>query len=138
MKITQETDYALRIILYLCKLNEGTKLDAKTLAEKEMVPIRFLLKILRKLTHGGIINSFRGVKGGYTLALKPEKITLRMIMEIIDGPIYVAKCLSNNNNCNANRSPRCEMHVALNKVQRTLTNELDSINFRDILDGKIK
>lgn len=138
MKITQEVDYALRVVLYLCKLEPGTKVDAKTMAESEHIPVRFLLKILRKLTHGGVINSYRGVKGGYTLSLKPEEITLRQVIEIADGPVYVARCINNKDACNAKRSSVCEMHKALNRVQKTLSDELDNITFKDILNNNIK
>ena len=49
MGLTQETDYALRVILYLSKLEKGTIVSANTISEKENIPLRFLLKLLRKL-----------------------------------------------------------------------------------------
>ncbi len=48
MKITQETDYAFRILLFLGRLGVGHKVDAKTISDTEGVTLRFTLKILRK------------------------------------------------------------------------------------------
>lgn len=135
MKITQEVDYALRVVLYLCKLDFGTKVEAKVMSEHEKVPIRFLLKILRKLTHSGIINSFRGVNGGYALAKLPQEIRLIDVMEAVDGPVYVARCIIEPEICNAQKMGKCQVHKALGKVQRVLNNELKNITFKNIMEN---
>lgn len=137
MRITQEVDYALRVILYLSKLGYDKKIEAKAISEQENIPLRFLLKILRKLTHSKIIKSYRGVNGGYALNMMPENITLKDIIEVIDGPIYMNRCLCDPSYCNLNRANNCDVHNALAKVQSNLINDLKSINFDDILKGKI-
>ena len=63
MKITREADYALRIIAMLA--DENRQIEAKAIAEKNDIPYRFTLKILRKIVQAGIIKSYRGVNGGY-------------------------------------------------------------------------
>lgn len=65
MKITREADYALRIIAMLA--DENRQIEAKAIAEKNDIPYRFTLKILRKIVQAGIIKSYRGVNGGYVL-----------------------------------------------------------------------
>ena len=77
MKITQESDYAFRILLFLGNLGVGKKVDAKTISEAEGVTLRFTLKILRKLTIGKFVISFRGVNGGYALDKEPKEITMK-------------------------------------------------------------
>ncbi|MTK11803.1 MAG: Rrf2 family transcriptional regulator [Clostridiaceae bacterium] len=137
MRITQEVDYALRVILYLCKLGYGEKIEAKVISEQENIPLRFLLKLLRKLTHSGIIKSYRGVNGGYALNALPQDISLKDVIEVIDGPIYMNRCLCDPSYCNLNRANKCNVHNALAKVQSNLVNDLRNINFKDILDGKV-
>lgn len=136
MKITQEVDYALRVILYLSKLGVGEKIEAKVISEIENVPHRFLLKLLRKLTQSGIIKSYRGVTGGYALNKKPEHISLYDVVVAIDGPIYVNRCLSSKDNCNKDNTAYCEIHKALGSVQQKLINDLESITFGDLLKNK--
>ncbi|MCI1944315.1 RrF2 family transcriptional regulator [Clostridium luticellarii] len=138
MRITQESDYGLRVVLYLSKLGYGKKIEAKSIARDENVPLRFLLKLLRKLTQAGIIKSYRGVNGGYALNLMPEKITLRSIIEAIDGPIYLNRCLYDPERCTANRNGHCDIHNSLLKIQNHLIEELESVNFKDILENNIK
>lgn len=137
MKITQESDYGFRVVLYLSNLGYGKKIEAKNIAKDQNVPLRFLLKLLRKLTQSGIVKSYRGVNGGYALNRTPENITLKNIIEAIDGPIYLNRCLYDPEHCNANRKGHCGIHNALSRVQNTLIKELESINFKDIMEGKI-
>lgn len=137
MRITQETDYGFRVILYLSKLGHEKKIDAKTISQDENIPLRFLLKLLRKLTQSSIIKSYRGVNGGYALNQLPENITLKEVIESIDGPIHINRCLYDPDHCNLKRSSLCGVHNALAAVQFKLIEELESINFKDILDGNI-
>jgi len=63
MCITQESDYAIRIIY--CLANENARCDAGFISTKMGITLRFSLKILGKLVQGGLVNSFKGNKGGY-------------------------------------------------------------------------
>ena len=137
MKITQEADYGLRVVVYLCKLGYGEKVESKVISEKEGIPLRFLLKLLRKLMQADIIRSYRGVNGGYAINKLPEQITLKDVIEAIDGPVCVNRCVIEPSFCNLNRSGVCILHRAMTKVQKNLNAELDSINFRQLLDGEI-
>lgn len=132
MRITQEADYALRVILYLTRADYGAKVDASTIAESEGIPLRFLLKLLRKLIHPGIIKSFRGVNGGYALNRLPEEISLKDVIEAIDGPICVNRCLTNPEVCNAKKNGNCDVHKALQGIQKNLFLDLGKINFKDL------
>ncbi|WP_422445151.1 RrF2 family transcriptional regulator [Thermoanaerobacterium sp. DL9XJH110] len=133
MKITQEADYALRVVAYLSKMGYGNKITAAKIAEEENIPMRFLLKLLRKLKAAGIIESILGVGGGYTLKKLPEDITLKDVIEAVDGPIYINRCLYDPEKCNLKRASRCNVHNALRKIQQILVTELGSINFKDIV-----
>ena len=129
MKITREADYALRIVAMLAK--NGTQMEAKLLAEKNNIPYRFTLKILRKIVQAGYLKSFRGVNGGYMLNKAPSEITLRNIIEIIDGEIMLNICLGGDGCCSNNDA--CALKQKLARVQNIIISELDSITFEDII-----
>lgn len=135
MKITQESDYALRVVLYFSNLNPGTKISANIIAEDQNIPLRFLLKLLQKLKKADIVESFMGVNGGYTLKKSPRDISLKDVVEAIEGPIHLNKCLLDPEQCNNEGPEKCLIHNALYSVQETIINELASINFKDIVDG---
>ena len=132
MNINQESDYAFRIVLMLCKEGLDNRLDAKSLSEKGNIPLRFLLKLTRKLTQSGIVKSFRGVNGGYAITKEPKDITLKNIVEAIQGPIIITRCIYDNQACSANKIGHCAVHNALSNIQNTLVDELDKVNFEKL------
>jgi Rrf2 family protein len=74
MVMTLEADYAVRIVDALSRSAQHR--GARSISEETKVPLRFALKILRKLVAGGIIVSFKGAHGGYSLARGADSITL--------------------------------------------------------------
>lgn len=132
MNINQESDYALRIILMLSKEGLDNKLDAKFLSEKGSIPLRFLLKLTRKLTQSGIVKSYRGINGGYAITREPKDITLKDVIEAIQGPIIVTRCVYDKKACSANKGGHCSIHKALCNIQNTMIDELESVNFEDL------
>ncbi|WP_425059357.1 Putative HTH-type transcriptional regulator [Sporomusa carbonis] len=137
MRISQEADYAIRVVLYLSQLGYGEIVGAKTIADNEAISLRFLLKLLPKLIKSGIIQSFRGIKGGYALAKPPEKINLKEVIEAIDGPIYMNRCLYEPEYCNKHYTPYCKAHQVLNNINRVLVAELERANFLSIVKHDI-
>jgi Rrf2 family iron-sulfur cluster assembly transcriptional regulator len=133
MRITQEDDYALRVVLYLYKHGGGERVEAKVISESENVPLRFLLKLLRKLVRAGIVKSFRGTGGGYQIAKPASEVTLRHVIEAIEGPIYMNKCLYDEGMCNLKRTQSCEIHAALESFQSKMLSQMDDITFEEIL-----
>jgi Rrf2 family protein len=133
MRITQEGDYSLRVVLYLYKHGNGERVEAKVISESENIPLRFLLKLLRKLVGAGIVKSFRGTGGGYKIAKPASEVTLRQVIEAIEGPIYVNKCLCDDELCNLKRAQTCEIHTALGKLQSRLLSDMDHLSFEEIM-----
>jgi Rrf2 family protein len=133
MGLTQETDYALRVILYLSRLEKGTIVSANTISEKENIPLRFLLKLLRKLREAKLVESYMGINGGYALGKNPEEISLKDVIEAIEGPIYLNRCLYEPEKCNLRRPNSCAIHSALFAAQKKLVEELSKTNFKEII-----
>lgn len=123
MRITQETDYAFRIVSYLAK-NEGKVIGAPQIAESEGVTKRFTLRILRKLNLAGITDAKRGSKGGYFLKKPKEEITLYDILIAVDGPIVINRCLQEEDSfCSKHEKGderHCKFHVALAGMQANI------------------
>lgn len=129
MKITREADYALRIVAMLS--GQKKQIEARVIAEKNDIPYRFTLKILRKIVQAGIIKSYRGINGGYVLKRKPSEISFREVIEVIDGKIAINKCMEDPEICRD--SGVCKLQEKLYQVQRVLADEFDKITFEDIL-----
>lgn len=137
MRITSESDYALRIITAMSRRNGVT--DAKTLSEETHVTLRFTLKILNKLVSGGIVDSFKGAKGGYKLRLSPDEITLKMVIELIDGPIAIVRCLDSEECCSLNQDKTaCEYHHIFDYISIDLAAKLGKISISDVINKNYK
>ena len=98
MKITREADYAIRIVSYLSK--QTTIVGAKQISEETDITQRFALKILRKLCISGILKSYKGNTGGYTLNKLPAEINMVEVIEAIEGKIAINECLESDFDCN--------------------------------------
>lgn len=123
--MTLEADYAVRVVEYLTEQNKKT--DAKTIAADTVVPLRFLLKILRKLVAGGIVCSFKGAKGGYQLAKLPKDITLKQVIEAVDGTFTMfGKCESSGYVCGRKS---CHLHSIYSQISNEVRQKLDSYDF---------
>lgn len=133
MRITQEGDYALRVLLYMYKAGTDKRIEAKVISEHENVPLRFLLKLLRKLTVSGIVKSYMGYGGGYAVAQPPDQVSVKAVLEAIEGPLTINKCFSDPELCNAGRASVCEMHKALGNVQDVLADELAKLTFDKLI-----
>ncbi len=132
MRITQEADYALRIIYFLAKQNKTV--DAGTIAQRISVPQRFSLKILRKLMLNNLIASRKGVSGGYFIAAPLSDISILRVIESIDGPLYMNKCLNIENPCNRGAEKgECVFHNIFNQINQYIVEKLGSITFEEVI-----
>ena len=132
MFITLETDYAVRMVYCLAK--ENRRLGANEISEKTGVTLRFTLKILRKLVAGNVVKSFKGVYGGYELTKKPSEITLREVVEIVDGPIILSRCLGEDYICSGNSDKgKCFFSHKFHDISKVVSEKLEEITFADAI-----
>lgn len=133
MRITLESDYALRILTAMAGYEGVT--DAKTISTDTSVTQRFTLKILHKLVQGDLVQSFKGVNGGYKLKASPKEITLKKVIELIDGPIAIARCLESEEGCSLNcDKSACDYHHIFDIISIDLANKLNKITIDDVIN----
>ena len=136
MRITQEADYAIRICAVLDLL--GQKSGASEIAERAGITQRFALKILGKLTDVGIVRSYKGARGGYVLNTDAAEIRILDLIEAIEGPLKLSKCLECDYDCTRNPNKACcKMHVAFAALNRNLVNSLGRITVRMLNDESV-
>ena len=130
MRITREADYALRIVYTLAK--SGNIMDAKTIADETNVSQRFALKILRKLTLGKMVRSYKGTHGGYKFLQKPEATTMLGVIELIDGPMAISRCIESDHECSMDKS-ECIFHSIFSTINADVARKLDKILISDLI-----
>jgi Rrf2 family protein len=133
MYITLESDYAVRIVSVLSL--DGGRIDARTISERACVTLRFSLKILHKLVSAGIVKSYKGTQGGYQLNKEPSEITLKMVIEAIEGTYYFSRCLSPEHECSRGADGVCCYQKAFGEITEVVRKSLESYNFADMIAG---
>ncbi len=140
MKITQEADYALRMMYRLAEEGaEGNRvIGAATLADCVAVPTRFGLKILHKLAEAGLVQTSRGMAGGYSLIDPPSALTMRRIIEAIDGPITLNRCVGDGYDCGNNPDKSvCRLHHVFDALNAQVVDRLDRLTLAMLIDEHV-
>ena len=131
MHINLESDYAIRIVQCLARTPE--RMEAQTISDQTNVSLRFTLKIMRKLVAAGLVKSYKGVHGGYELARTPSTITLRQVIEAVEGPYRFSRCLDNAYDCSCSGNGPCPFQAVFDEVTRLVTDKLDTVTFDALL-----
>jgi Rrf2 family protein len=134
MKLTRGGEYGIRGVLYLAGQNDGKVSMLSAIAEAQDVPPRFLAKIFQALAKAGIVKSHRGAKGGFSLARSASEITIKDVIEAIEGPIHLNVCLVGQGECN--RDKICPMHAVWEEAQEKMMGVLARANFADLVKAE--
>jgi Rrf2 family protein len=94
MQLTRAADYAARVMIHLAGMPADSRASRSELAAAAEVPQPFLGKILQSLVRSGLIHSQRGASGGFVLGRPPAEVTLLDVIEAIEGPLFLNRCLN--------------------------------------------
>ncbi len=129
MELTREGDYALRCVLEVARRG---RVRCAEVAERQGVSPAFMGKVVNALARAGILSTRRGVKGGISLARRPEEITLLEVLEAIQGPLVLNCCLRSKEACSLR--PNCPLYHVWARAQEDLERHL-RVSFAEILNG---
>lgn len=130
--ITKETDYAIVALLALAR-RPGESVPAAELSGQLGIPYPFLRRILQRLAAREIIESRRGKGGGVALTLRPETITVRDIVEVLQGRAAIQGCTIGDDPCE--RAERCVLRRKLRGMESRLVSDLMSISLASLENG---
>ncbi len=133
MLYSNRCEYAIRALTHLVGRAPGSLTRAGAIAEAEGIPLPLLGKTLQELARAGILRSSRGPKGGYTLAYRPEDVTLLEIKEAIDGASDLTRCAVGLSTCD-DETP-CPLHETFKPLRETITRYLEETTLDDLAKG---
>jgi len=126
MKLSTRTRYGVRMMVALA-LNYGKDpVFLKDIAKAENISEKYLSLIIIPLRGGGLVNSIRGAHGGYNLAKEPSRITLKDIVDVLEGDCSLVDCVKNPSSCS--RVPICASHDIWEIIGNKISETLSSIN----------
>ena len=129
--IRRNTDYALRAMLFLAGYAGNGPVSAKLIAAEENISYQLCCKLMQKLVKAQLVQSCMGVKGGFELACEPGKINLLMIVETIQGPLSMNRCLLGKHVCE--KQDTCPVRVKLSEIQGSMIQYLSKTSLKDLV-----
>lgn len=134
MELTRKGEYAIRGIIYLARQPKGKVALISEIADAADIPQTFLAKIFQNFAKMGLVNSYRGTGGGFTLGKPASRITLREVVEAVDGPIIPNRCLMEKDSCE--RSDHCLVHDVWNRVRTQVVATLEAVTIEELAQIK--
>ncbi len=132
MRISTKGRYGARLMLELALQYGKGYVLLKDIAEREEISEGYLEHLLPLLKAAGLINSSRGAHGGYTLAKAPFKITLKEIVQAVEGSLSPAECVDTPNVCQRARS--CVTRDIWKKLGEKISETLVSVTLKDMVE----
>ena len=137
MRLSKRGEYGLRAMIQLAHPSEdGTLavLQIGQISELEQIPVKFLEQILLTLKNAGLLQSKRGIAGGYYLAKPAQSIMLGQIVRILDGPLAPIRCVSQMayEPCGCPDERSCGLRMVMGDVRNAIADILDNTSLADV------
>jgi Rrf2 family protein len=134
LELSRKSDYALRAVIYLARLAPDRYGRVSEIAKAKDIPQAFLAQILPLLANRGVVKSQQGAHGGYALARSAGEITFLEVIESVEGPLRLNKCVEgHHDDCTILDS--CEMLHVWNQAQNQMVGFLSSVTMADMLEA---
>jgi Rrf2 family protein len=124
------TRYAVLMLAHMTDQQDGVPDSARDLSRRTDVPYPYLTKIVQVLVRRGILTSTRGRGGGLRFARPPERISLKEVVEALEGPEALRRCLFTVGECDT--STPCVFHPTWAPVREQILNFLSNTTIRDL------
>jgi Rrf2 family protein len=128
MKITARAEYASVAVLELALHFNSGQIQAKEIADRQNIPLKFLEQILIQLRNAGLVKSVRGAAGGYLLARPPEQVSLKDVVEAVEGELNIV---------DAKLAERT-LRTVWAEIQRDFLLRLDSVSIQSLVTRKLR
>ena len=136
LRLSRRTDYAVRVMLVVASVPEGVHIPTAQVGEQMLIPQPFLVKVIGDLKRAGLVTTTAGRGGGLRIMRPAETITLRHIVEAVEGPISLNFCLMRPGECEFDQI--CPVHPVWQHIQGVLNQELDAVNLATLSNVSVE
>jgi len=138
MKLSTRGEYALRALLVLGRdyREDGSVVRIQEISEQQNIPKRFLEQILNDLKSARVVESKRGVAGGYRLSRPPEKITLAEIIRHVEGALAPVSCVSERfyEKCTCPDEARCAIRSVMKEARDAVVKVVERVTVAEMCE----
>lgn len=130
--IRRDTDYAFRFAAQLAEAyGDDRPLSSRILAKENQVSYALTCKIMQKLAAAGIVKSIMGPKGGFELAKNPKEVEFGHLIEAVQGPVSVNKCVMGRFKCPL--KGECPAHSKMVDLQTQINDYLKELTLQEFV-----
>jgi FeS assembly SUF system regulator len=141
IRMSKLTDYGIVLLVQLAVLDRasgdrtdaGATHNARALAEETHLPLPVVSKLLKTLAREGVLASHRGAKGGYSLARRPETLSVAEIIRMLEGPIALTECGVHPGQCAQETS--CSVRAPWQRINEVIAGALQDVTLAELLPG---
>ncbi len=126
-RVNRQTDYAIRVILRLAQEAPGTRLPSSAIGREMLIPSAFLPRIVAQLAQANLVTTFPGREGGLQLPRPAAEITMRHVVEVMEGPLLLSECMLGEDACPFEGD--CRVRCRWTGLQNAILAELDKTTF---------
>ena|SRR5688572_2070806 len=130
IRLSRLTDYGIMLSTLLARERNGAPRSARDIAQRSKLPQPTVSKLLKGLAHGGILETHRGIRGGFRLAKAPEEITVADIIAALEGPIGITECTAHPGQCGV--EPLCPVRTNWRKINKAVLDALSGITLAEM------
>jgi Rrf2 family protein len=131
--LRRNTDYALRLMIGLARSYEKGAVSTRTLADEQEVSYQLACKLMQRLHDAGLVDSCMGPRGGFQLSRAPGQINLLEVVEVIQGPVRLNRCLMSD--CACPRGDGCPVRAKITELQGRMEEYLHGVTLDDLVGG---
>jgi len=131
MRISTRARYGLRLMLDLALKHGKGPIFLKEVSRSQEISEKYLGQIIMPLKAAGLVKSYRGAHGGYTLQRDPDKITLREIVTTLEGDLNLVECVGDPSSCE--RFAKCVTQQVWCDVARAVSGTLEATTLADLV-----
>ncbi|MFI4958376.1 MAG: SUF system Fe-S cluster assembly regulator [Lysobacterales bacterium] len=128
LRVSRLTDYAT-VVMTCIAAHPADVLSTAQIADETHLELPTVSKLLKALSHAALVESFRGVNGGYRLARPASEISLVEIVEALEGPIGMTECSAGQ----CDRESQCGVRGSWQRINNVLDNALRAVSLAEML-----
>lgn len=131
MKLSTKGRYGVKAMVDLAIHYGKEPVSIKSISERQNVSEYYLEQLFAPLRKAELIKSVRGAQGGYVLSKSPEKITVKEIMEVLEGPVEISDCLEDGSCSNIDC---CATRLLWARIKDSIDSVMESTTLQDMID----
>ncbi len=134
MKISTKGRYGLEAVMNLAIYGGRNYINLKCVSQRQGISIKYLEQLFIALKRHGIVESTRGAQGGYRLTKDPNHITVKQILDSLEGPLTLVACTCESKDDRCEKFEICVTRILWQKITEGLNAEAEAICLGDIVN----